>query len=172
MARKNGVRFPGLVLTIGFDRPSGSDGFAHVRGWITRDDGRLLYSSDEEMGGKFKGVMFSAQADNDSFAQENRPNPLYGYKVEWKGDDKGLSELKRGVVALTEIERKMDKAYEQFGPPASFGAWVQRLAGAIGLDQVRIPDRGYRSPQEAAYAIDAQVQEWRRLARERRGLAA
>lgn len=160
------VKYPHLVLKIGYDQPSGRDWYCHIRGWLDREDNRLFYSSDE--GGVFQGIFFNAQSDNESLVR--RSEPMYGYRPEFKGQDKGLSELERGVKALRMIDKTLDKIYEQSGPPASFGAWVQRLATALGIDKVQLPDRSYPiSPSDAARAIDRQIEEWVDRAKGARG---
>ncbi len=75
------------------------------------------------------------------------------------------------MAALAVLERKMDEANELYGRPASFGAWVQRVATAIGLDRVKLPTKEYNvSPSDAARLIDQQVREWQVYARKRSGL--
>lgn len=151
------VKYPHLVLKIGYDQPSGRDWYCHVRGWLDRADNNSFYSSDE--GGLFKGVRFKSQSDNDSLRR--RPDPMYGYRPEFEGENAGLSELQRGVKALTKIEKALEKIHEQSGPPASFGAWVQRFATAIGIDKVQLPGRSHPiSPADAASSIDRQIEEW------------
>lgn len=175
------ARYPNLVLAIGYDAPSGSEGYAHVRGWITAESGRGLYGSDP--GGKFRSVVFNAQTDRDHLIrQEGLAGTMYGYEVEWKGEGRGLGDMKAGVVALTEIGRKMDKAEADLGPAASFGAWVQRVAFAIGIDKVQLPNPNHnrldesptliRTPNQAAYSIDARIRDWRDTARAAAGVFA
>lgn len=171
MTRK--VKFPHLILNVWFENPSGREGFCFVNGWLELDGNRSLYSSDVAEGGKYRGVFFRVQGDYDSLAATNR-GPLYSHpRLEFKGDHQGLSELKKGVTALADLDRKMDAAYARFGAPASFGAWVQRVCFAIGLGSVSVVGKeSILEPTSAAFAIDSRIEEWRASARNLRGLAA
>lgn len=176
MARKT-AKFPLLVLRLSFEGPKNREGYCHIKGWIDRTDERMLYPSEKSVGGAFCGVRITSQTDFDRLSEGLVGGgfyPMYAVGLEWdRNSGHGLTELKYGVVALSEIDRKMDKATAEFGPPASFGAWVQRVCGAIGLDKVKMPHHNYdQSPSDAAWRIDSLIRDWVKTARVARGLEA
>jgi hypothetical protein len=163
------ARFPRLMLRILIEKPgSVSWEFAHIKGWIDSTDHSLLYPVRKAEGEHFCGVCFNAQTDRDFLARQD--DPMYSYCPEWKYEKANLRSLKYGVAALTEIERKLATYTERFGEPASFGAWVQRLAEAIGLDKIKVSDGSPETPAEAAHRIDGIISGWQQTERARQGI--
>jgi hypothetical protein len=165
------ARFPELVLRISWEGPH-HGGYFHIEGCIARQDGNLMYAHQE--GGRFRGVRFRAQTGWEELTQPGRTMPMYGFEPDWyDGYSSGLNldECKAGVVALTEIDRKLEAVRKTAGPVASFGAWVQRLAVAIGVGSVKLPNREWNDePDTAGRIIDQQIAEWQTQARQRAGL--
>lgn len=162
------VRFPELILDVDYEKPSGEEGYGHVRASIKTESGDKLWSHEEDRGGKFNGVKITSQTDYNHLCEDGPTTAtMYGYAVEWEtGRHTDLTELLRGVDALSEIEKKLSKISKDYGYPASFGAWIQRVCAAIGLNRVRIPNREFAmTPDIAAYSIDNTIHEWRESAR-------
>lgn len=62
---------------------------------------------------------------------------LYGWQIAVESYNRiDLSDAKNAVALLTPIQRKLDKMYETEGQAASFGAWVNRIARAIGAKTI------------------------------------
>ena len=163
MAREKKAKYSNLAMVVSFEGPRGTEGYTHIKGWISTVDSSYLdlYSD----GGKFKGVEFTSQADYRSLREKDQP--LYSFGVQFNGDNKQLRELSRGVKVLTEIERKLNLIEDKYGPPASFGAWVQRLCEVIGLDKVRLANKEcFIDPVIAASIIDGQVAFWKEATKE------
>jgi hypothetical protein len=125
--------------------------------------------NDDGGDGRFAHLNFSAQADYSSLGTERAGRePVYGYRIEWEGSNKGLCELKRGVKALAILTAKCDHQTALYGHPATFGAWVQRVCAAIGLDKVKFYDRDYPvSSSDAAWKIDRKIEDWKEKAKAR-----
>ncbi len=171
MPRPKTVKYPNLVLRMVFDNHIHNTDCSKIRGWLSQTDDTSLSHSMESQGGKYVGVQIHSQTDDEQLANEIRGDigPMYAVDLIWESDGRNnLRECQRGVAALTDLNRKLDALQEKSGKPASFGAWVQRVCGAIGLDKVNIPGEGkFLSPERAAYLIDVQIKKWAELAKER-----
>lgn len=166
------ARFPDLVLRVSYSGPE-HGGYFHIRGRIENREGRTLYGHEE--GGKFRGVTFNGQTDYESLARvkaHHPETPMYGHEVEWEAHHHyNLACMKAGAVALGEIERKMEAIEKEAGRPASFGAWVQRIAVAVGVGGIKLPDKEWAvDPEAGGRQIDYQIAEWEQKARERMGV--
>lgn len=165
MARFHTVRFPLLVLAVNFEGRSRTEGFCHVNGWVYRNDNTYMSALDRREGGYLRGLKFRAQSDNDYLAG-NRLNPMYGFQPLWDESSSApnLQSLRRGVIALGEINRKLEKMEVDCGEAATFGGWVKRLATAAGIGKMSVKG-DIVSIDEGIMIIDRQIADWQDAAR-------
>lgn len=184
------ARFPNAVIRVYFEELKGFGGgnrYAHV----TCDVAKLakncswsktekLWNSDEEDGGDFNHLAITSQTDSERLSGKNgdaERYPMYGVELEWKPDHNTLDDCKRGVKALTIIHKRLADIEAIAGPAASFGAFVQRVATAIGVGSADMPSkhgdhgRDFFQVSDIAGRIDGKIEEWRRSARVEYGLS-
>lgn len=105
---------------------------------------------------------------NDSDGARRR---LYGWEVEYRDVyTVDRREAARMHKTLTAVERKLDALNDRYGRPATFGAYLLRVAAALGATRIVLPKRERESydrcePRvlelgEAAYRVDQLVEEW------------
>ena len=84
--------------------------------------------------GEIEAIMITSQgSDHDS--------RLYAWELGFRAHNKTtLEESEKAVALLKPIDRKLRKMYETEGNAASFGAWVNRIARAIGAESIIIWD--------------------------------
>ena len=101
-----------------------------------------------------------------NFRISSKSEALYGWQFAIESYARcDLNDAKNIVALLAPIQRKMDKMHETEGNAASFGAWVNRIARAIGAKKVFVQcdektriatGNTYRDHSlcDAVYAID------------------
>jgi hypothetical protein len=109
----------------------------------------------------------TSQGDSDS---ANRR--LYAWGVEYRNVFSVDRQSAEGMAkTLAAIERRMEAIAVKYGQPATFGAYLLRMADAIGATRIVIPageirssydDRQHRvlSLDDGAYAVDRLVANW------------
>ena len=103
---------------------------------------------------------------------DDQPRHLYGFDYEYK-DVFSVDTRRAGQMfkTLQTIEKKTAALEEKYGRPATFGAYVARIANAIGADAivfVTTPDSGWHNKNghrlynlgDGAGRIDGIVREW------------
>jgi hypothetical protein len=101
------------------------------------------------------------------------PRRLYGWSVEYRNVfSVELREAERMAKTLKTIHARMEKADQTYGRPATFGAYLARVAVAIGADTFIRPDgpqRGWSYAEngqrvmsigDGVYHIDRMIQKW------------
>lgn len=112
-----------------------------------------------------RGVYAYAQGTNDE-----RSKGVYAWSIRADPGTVEAVECLALAKALAGIERKMEKWYDTYGRPATYGVYVQRFAQATRAGVVRffaggfatVRDGDYRdvTPSDAANMIDGMVIRW------------
>jgi hypothetical protein len=113
------------------------------------------------------GLYVYSQGGND-----DAPRRLYAWQVEYR-DVFSIDARKADAMhkTLTTIARRMEKTANTYGQPSTFGAYVARVADAIGADAIVFPpprpassydDREHRIETIAhgVYCIDRMIETW------------
>lgn len=107
-----------------------------------------------------RGFSFSARTNAEHLSGE-KAIKMYGHALTISSYEYVLRELKDGVKCIESVQKKMGKMDEKYGPPASFGAWVQRVATALGVDAVKVNGE-YVRVMQTAWRIDLIIEEWKK----------
>ena len=97
---------------------------------------------------------------------------LYGWDVEYRNIySVDARRAERMHKTLSTITRRMERTADKYGRPATFGAFLARVAEAIGADAIVLPndrrassydDRTHRilSIADGIYAVDRMIDAW------------
>lgn len=128
------------------------------------DDTRGLYLCD---------LRVTSQGRDDDDSTPGAVRHLYGWQVEYRDvfscDRRKAEQM---YTTLATIERRLTRQENQYGPPASFGAYLLRVAAAIDAETIIFPDgpsRGWCYDDQAhrfddlksgMYTVDGKVRAW------------
>lgn len=129
------------------------------------DDTRGLYLCD---------LKATATGKDDDDSTPGAVRHLYGWVLEYRdlfSVDRRKAE--RMSATLATIDRRLEKQQDKYGPPATFGAYLLRVAAAIDADAIVIPapgpSRGWSYDDHdhqihdlkfGMYAVDGKVRAW------------
>jgi len=89
---------------------------------------------DEANGWHFNDLTVNSQGEHRDYYGSTENRRLYGWEVRYQ--DAGsvdLSRAKSMADTLSKLERKQTKLSDQYGYPATFGAYLARVADALGI---------------------------------------
>lgn len=128
------------------------------------------YVRDEDVNGlRFYNLLVAAQGNNDDAVRH-----LYGFEVEYRDVYSVNASIANAMhKTLRIIELRMHKLDEKYGRPVTFGAYLARVAAAIGATKFVFPanvnassyrDREHRivDLHDGIYRVDGIVREWER----------
>lgn len=138
---------------------------------LSIDYERIRNVSDELHGGLFLNDLMVVSQGN----SEDEPRKLYGWEVRYQNVHSiDLREATRMHMTLSLVERRMEKVEAKYGRAMSFGAYLARVAEAVGasafVSQATKTGRGgwsyddqpqrVRTISDGIYHVDNLVQTW------------
>ncbi len=121
----------------------------------------------------FGGIVATGQTDNESHDGDSTWPDSYAWALGFRGDafeTIPAAQLTVSLATIRKAERAMQSAADKYGPAATFGAFVVRVAAALRLDIVTgaVPsgwysDGDYRTlrPSDAVASIDGAIRDHR-----------
>lgn len=127
--------------------------YRHINARVSDETGYCSFWDDR------RGFAFRSQTDGDHLKDTNAIK-MYGHSLVWNESENNLKNLKDGVKCLQSVQNKLYKMDEKYGDPASFGAWVQRVATALKVDGVKVNGRLCNVAQ-TAWRVDEIILGWK-----------
>jgi len=162
---------PQLAIELREPEPAGSFGDHYLRlraDVVARDTYRddEAYTTAFPLPDELRDLCATAQADASDAA--DNPGRSYGWAVEYRPYSVSLYDAERMVKVLRRIDASMRRAADKYGDAPTFGAYVARLADALGASIVGPAPAAwgtrYRTytGRDAAAWIDGRVYAWHR----------
>lgn len=125
--------------------------------WYVRPNG--LYLRD-----------FCVHSQGDNRSKDRPEGPLYSWQIRYsRVHSVDLNEAEAMAKTLRTIQRKLDALKAKLGREASFGAFVVRVADALGAEAIEMPpykgdprrdERVYHTLGDAVYPIDRMIHDF------------
>jgi hypothetical protein len=105
--------------------------------WLVRNPGMSSWEDDNS----FHSLQVSSQGNSTTGADDRETTPeqrkLYGWEIEYREPiSVRLREAERMAKTLRTIHRKLDKLREKYGDPPTYGAFLLRVADAVGAIKI------------------------------------
>ena len=132
---------PHYLIALYNERADGSSGYtrfwhAGFTLWCSEEKAPTAYSALRSLDNSpLSGFTVTCQSDSDGLSRHDEPRTQpYGweYGIERSGPVT-LEAMQQALPYLRKISAKLEKLAEDAGPCASYGAYVQRIAVALGV---------------------------------------
>lgn len=132
------------------NRHGGGSRYGHLRAGVSKTVIGELGFPEGDYGHDLGGLVASCQAD-DGTGKDRRRTYGWEFKLREGADGVTLYQAQQAVRRMTPIERRMDKMRDVEGYPQTFGAYINRLARAIGATCVFVESNPERSGTRIEY---------------------